>query len=122
MNALFLVAVWVVFIGVMIYSSNASRRSVFGRELPDSETVPFLEQHLKDYTLNDITWKSGGKMLYGMGHLPFIAQTSKGMFGQRPQWYVNDYGMIPKNSKAEKMINDHWDTLPKPLEPKLSDL
>jgi len=85
-------------------------RIIFGRFLYNKEVLPFLEKHLQEYRLNKTSWQDGKKCLFNMT-LPYIAATPLNLF---TRWYIQDYGRIPKWSKADKMITDYFNALPKP--------
>lgn len=104
---------------IIMLIGELSALSVYGKILSDKELVPFLEKHLGDYTINNFSWENKNKMLYSF-NLPYIAERkSSFMVG----WHIEDYGQVPRWSKASKIINDYFNNLPKPpLKPNLKDL
>ena len=104
------ILVLIVFLCYIILFELAGRNA-FGKFLSDEEILPFLEKHLKEYQVNDSSWRDGNKMLWNID-LPYIARTPLISFFAR--WYIQDYGRIPKSSKADKIITDYFNLLPKP--------
>ena len=93
----------------------------YGRYIPDSEMMPFLDKHLNDYELNDVSWRTGNKMLYTPKDGPYIASCK----GPLSSWNVQDYGRIFWWSKSSKRLNAYFNVLPKPPKKsarKLTDL
>jgi len=105
------ILVLIILIIFILVISEPVSRNTYGKFLSDKEVLPFLEKHLKEYQVNDSSWRDGNKMLWNID-LPYIARTPLISFFAR--WYINDYGRIPKWSKADKMITDYFNALPKP--------
>lgn len=91
-----LIASFVLFLSaLLIFSFEVASLAVHGKFLSDRETVPYLEKYLPTSNLN----RFGNKMLSGMPE--FIADIYPPLCSK---WYINNYGQIPRWSKAHKLI------------------
>lgn len=107
---------------VLLFASLAigelTSRSIYGRYLSDEEVIPYLERHLENYSINEVSYN---KMLSGHQHsLPFIAERNLSF---ATSWYISEYGQILRWSKASKLLDEHFNRLYKPSVKKtLADL
>jgi hypothetical protein len=111
MIILALLTIPVVILGIF----ELSGRSVYGRFLPDSETLPFLEKHQNEYVSNG----ASDNMIYGL-RIPFIGTVAIDPFCK---WYIRDHGRISRWSEAHKVIEKlHKQAYRKSIKPSLSEL
>ena len=110
MILLALATIPVVILGIF----ELAARQVYGRFLPDSEVLPFIERNRNKYISNG----ANDGLIYGLS-IPFIA---KSPFDPFSKWYINDVGRISRWSMASKMVDElHAKAYREPVAPKLSD-
>lgn len=84
---------------------------VFGRLLPDSQVVSFLDHYLNDYVPNDFT---RGTMIVSHANfnLPYIAK-SKGVLWPLflTKYHLQDYGCVSRWSNQSKRLDAKFASL-----------
>ena len=100
-------------VAIFVFIEESAHRMTYGKILPDTETIPFLEKNLNEYKLNPYNEK-----ILSRGREPYISISPS----VRCKWYIEDYGVITRWSKASKMLDEYYETVPKHSQKKLSDL
>lgn len=97
LQAVFIIA------GILLSAEVVASLIVYGRVIRKKEVVPFLEKNLNKYTLNS----SAHGMLFG-SPLPYIARHYSPLFA----YTIKDHGLILRWSKAAKMLDAYFESLP----------
>jgi hypothetical protein len=103
-----------VVVTVFIFSAELSSRMVYGRYLPDSETLPYLEKNENQYMANG----TSQGLIHGF-RIPYIGAMALDPFSK---WHIHGIGRIPRWSKAHKVVEGLYrKTYKESAKPSLAD-
>lgn len=118
----FILLVIIIFFLIVVLIDELSSRTVFGKFLSDEELAPFFEKNISKYGVNDSAYKDNRVMMNGKTfediHLPYMARPGSFIWN----WYIGDFGRIPRWSPFSKKLDAVYENLEKPIIKTLKDL